>query len=165
MRPLVNFARVLSALALATVFAGQARADETLLRRTPGSWFYGPTVVFTPGSTSTPVFYPLSEPVLISGITKARFSYMMTRDYGDCKLRAAVRFSNDGTVFSADGQPLATYSDSEGELIFNSAYADLLAVAGTTSGAWVQFGVQVVNRTGSTIGHCFATVRVEPLKS
>ena len=78
----------------------------SLLRRVPGSWFYDAEAMWTAASTTTTLFFPMSEPLRSSDVNSARFAYQMTQDAGDCKLRAAVRFSNDGTTGTTRGKSI-----------------------------------------------------------
>lgn len=148
---------------VALVFANEASAGD-ILRRTAGSWFYGPETVWSSGTTTAPgKFFPLSDPMPSGGLLGARFSYQMTNDAGQCELRAAVRFSDDGVTWGTHKEVNATWSDNTpaDEIIYGSAYVDLMAL-GVTPGAWIQFGVETLNRSGSTIWNCSATLRVEP---
>lgn len=160
MRTLIN-RTIIVTIALFVALIGGARATDVLVR-TPGSWFYGPIAMWTAGSTSTPNFFPLSPRMQFNTVSSARVAYQMTNDSGDCKLRAAIRFSNDGVDWDAAEELAATYSDADNEIIYGTSYLDLTAVAGTTPRAWVQFGIETVNRSGSNVVMCSGTLRIEP---
>lgn len=48
------------------------------------------------------------------------------------------------------------------DIYYGTAYVDLNAVTGTTPRAFVQFGIETLNRSASTISFCRGTLRVEP---
>lgn len=160
--PMNQSALVKTILILITVVLGGTAFAVTTLQRTPGSWFYGPSPVWTAGSTSNHNFFPLSPRMQFNTVSAARFSYQMTNDTGDCKLRAAIRFSNDGIEWDTAEDVVSAYSDADNEVIYGTSYVDLTAVAGTTPRAWVQFGVEAVNRSTSNVAFCNATLRIEP---
>lgn len=138
---------------------GAAQAGP-VLRPAAGARFFGPLSVWTAGSTSTPIFHPLSPPLPSAGVVSGRFAVQMTQDSGDCKLRAAVRFSNDGVTWDAAKEVSVTYVTDD-TVQYNTAYVDLLALAGTPARSWLQYGVEVVNRTGATVALCNGALRVD----
>lgn len=77
---------------LALVATPAARAT---LVDAPGAYLLGPKAVWTDG-TSTPLFHPLSRPMSSAGLNDARVSTSMEQDSGNCKIRPALRYSNDG---------------------------------------------------------------------
>lgn len=147
---------------VALLFTCTAVSAEELLRRSPGSWLYGPVALWTVGSTSTVTFFPLSEPMRSSDVNAARFAWQMTQDSGDCKLRGAVRFSNDGVNWEAAKSVDAQYSDANDEVVWKTAFIDLTSVTDAPPRTFIQFGLQTVNRSGSAIALCNGTLRVEP---
>lgn len=135
-----------------------------MLRRTPGSWLYGPEAVYTvigAGPASVVTFFPLSEPVSTAGLPGARFSTQMTVDSGDCKLRPAVRFSNDGVNWDPAKEVNAIYVTDE-TIQYGTLYVDLMTLQSTPPRAWIQFGIQTLNRTTTNNAFCRASLRVEP---
>lgn len=162
----MRFARLPSSLLLVSMIAlamGTARASE-ILRRTPGSWLYGPEPLYTvigAGPASVVTFFPMSDPVGTAGLLGARFSYQMTQDSGDCKLRPAVRYSNDGVNWDTPKEVNATYATNETP-IYGTAYVDLMTLMNTPPRAYIQFGLQTLNRSTTTNAFCRGTLRVEP---
>lgn len=126
--------------------------------RTKGSWLFGPSPVWSDGTTS-PSFRPLSDPIQAKGLLNVRVSTEMSEDSGNCKIRPALRYSNDGINWDASKDIVAGYRTTEG-IDWGTTYIDISA--GTTPRAWVQFGVEVANESGSAINVCNATLRVEP---
>lgn len=131
-----------------------------LLRSTSGSRFYGPTSVWTGASTTVPVFHPLSPPIAAAGLLSARFAAQMTQDSGDCKMRVAVRFSNDGVGWDASKDVGAAYVTDD-VVQYGTTYVDLQPLAGATSRSWIQYGVDVMNRSTATVAACNAQMRIE----
>lgn len=140
-----------------------ASAADTL-RRTSGSWFWGPEELHTSSSTATAIFFPLSDPMPTDGLIGARFSYQLTTDSGQCKLRAAIRYSDNGVAWDPHKEVNAEYADSNDEIIWGTGtYVNLLALAGTPAKAWIQFGLETLPETNA-IAACRGTLRVEPQK-
>lgn len=127
--------------------------------RVRGSWLFGPAPVWTDGTTS-PAFRPLSEPLESKGLLSVRISTEMSEDSGNCKIRPALRYSNDGVGWDAAKEIVAGYRTTEG-IDWGTTYIDITQLAGTTPRAYVQFGVEVANEAGSAINICNATIRVE----
>jgi len=114
------------------------------------------------GPASVLTFFPLSEPMSSTGLTNARFSWQMTQDSGDCKLRPAVRFSNDGASWDTAKEVTTTFATDE-TAIYGAVYVDLMALANTTPRSFIQFGLQTLNRAGTANAFCQGAMRVEPL--
>lgn len=148
---------VVAVLVLIATSAGPAFAT---IPRTKGSWLFGPSPVWTDGSTN-PSFRPLSDPMQAKGLISVRVSTEMSEDSGNCKIRPALRYSNDGITWDADKEIVAGYRTTEG-VDWGTTYIDITTLAGTTPRAWVQFGVQAANEAGTAINVCNATLRVEP---
>jgi hypothetical protein len=138
------------------VLTGPASAT---IRRTPGSWLFGPKTVWTDG-TVNPTFHPLGDPMASRGLINARVAIEMSEDTsGLCKIRPALRYGNDGVSWDASGAIDTTYRTSAG-ITYGTTYVDLTAVA--TTRPWIQFGVEVANESGSAVNICNATLLVEP---
>lgn len=150
---------VLPLLLLVAVMAASAPASASI-PRVRGSWLFGPAPVWTDG-TSNPAFRPLSEPMESKGLISVRVSTEMSEDSGNCKMRPALRYSNDGIGWDAEKEIVAGYRTTDG-IDWGTSYIDITGLAGTTTRAYVQFGVQVANEAGSAINVCNATIRVEP---
>jgi hypothetical protein len=133
-------------------------AVEASIRRTPGAWLYGPDAVFSDGTTS-PMFVPLSDPLASAGLLNARVSTELVATSGFCKVRPALRWSDDGVVWGASSSIVASYRSTVG-IDYGSSYLDL-NVLGTPK-PWVQFGVEVANVSGTRVEVCQASVMVEP---
>jgi hypothetical protein len=86
----------------------------------------------------------------------------MSEDSGNCKIRPALRYSNDGITWDASKDIVAGYRTTEG-IDWGTTYIDISV--GTTPRAWVQFGVEAANESGSVINVCNATLRIEPKES
>ncbi len=148
---------VLAAMVLTVLAAGPANAT---IPRVRGSWLFGPAPVWTDG-TANPSFRPLSEPMESKSLLSVRVSTEMSEDSGNCKMRPALRYSNDGVTWDAPKEIVSTYRTTEGT-DWGTVYIDITQLAGTASRAYVQFGVEVANEAGSAINICNATIRVEP---
>ena len=133
-----------------------------ILRKTPGSWFYGPETLYTSSTNATTLFFPLSQPISTAGMLDARFSYQMSQDSGDCKLRAAVRYSNDGVTWDEHKEVNSEYADATDEIIWGTTYVNLMTLAGpTVPRAWIQFGLETKARSNSAVAGCRGALRVE----
>ena len=148
---LLGFFLILAALSL----PGEAMAT---LRRTPGSWLFGPRPVWTDGTTS-PTWHALSEPLSSAGMINVRVSTELDESSGNCKIRPALRWSNDGVAWDADVAIVTTYRSTVG-IDYGSGYVDITALGRPKP--WVQFGVEVANTTGTRVELCAATVLVDP---
>jgi hypothetical protein len=127
------------------------------------SFYYGPQVVWSTGSTTTPgLFQPLSDPMESRGFIDARVALEMSQEYNSCAVTSGVRFGNDGLTWNAAKQINAAAVTAVDTPQYDTGYTDLTALTGITVGAYIQFGVFVCNETGSTISICNATLRVEP---
>lgn len=144
---------VVLALLVVTLPAAQAT-----LRRVPGSWMWGPRPVWTDG-TANPMFHPFSDPIDAGTVTNARVSIEMDQDTGNCKIRPALRYSDDGISWNSAVAIISTYRDTAGA-DYGSTYVDLTGL--TTPRTWVQFGIQAANQSGSAIEFCNATLLVQP---
>jgi hypothetical protein len=132
----------------------------TLLRRTPGSRLAGPVAVWTDGTT-TPVFHPMTEPIATAGLVSVRVSFQLSEIAGPCRIRPALRFSNDAVTWAGDVALDATNLPYTGinQVVYGTGYIDTMSLA--TPGAWVQFGVQAANASAGAVGLCNATLRIE----
>lgn len=159
----MRLSRALSILCLLFLALVPLRASAVDgLAKSPGSWFWGPTAMWTAASTTTHNFFPMSPALQLNEVSGVRVAYQMTNDAGDCKLRAAVRFSSDGTTWETAEELNAAYSDANDEIIYNGPYIDLLSVPNTVPRSYVQFGIETVNRSTSTLSLCRGALRVEP---
>lgn len=154
-----NRAILLLPLLLLTLSTASA---APLLRRTPGSIMLGPLAVWTDGTT-TAIFHPMSEVMNSAEFTSMRIAFQLSELSGPCRLRPAVRFSNDGIGWDnaapIDSQNLA-YINTE-TITFGTAYVDVTAIAGTTFRSYMQLGTQLANASAGATGFCNATMRVE----
>ena len=150
---------------LAMGMATDAYATDPLLRRTPGSWLYGPESVWTDGNAGGGfLFHPLSEAIGTAGLHYVRVAYQLSQDSGNCQVRPAVRFSDDGVNWDAAKELYSTWQNGN-DVTYDPSFVDILNLAGTDAKAWVQFGVQTDNDVGiSTTQFCKATIRVENSK-
>ncbi len=144
-------------LALLVFFALPASAT---LPRTPGSWVFGPTAVWTDGTT-TGIFHPLSAPMPSAGVRLVRVSLEMSQDSGNCKMRPAFRYSNDGIAWDTHKDFGFGYRTSPG-IDWGDTYVDISQFVGFPPRAYVQFGVEVANEGGSAINICNAMLRIDP---
>ena len=156
MTTLRKLAAVVVAILLLLVVVQPSHAD---LRRLPRSWLFGPTAVWTNG-TSTPMFFPLSDVMESAGLTDIRVSTEMRQDSGNCEIRPALRYSDDGITWDASDDLGIAYLTSVG-IDPGTTYTDITAL-GSTVRSYLQFGVQVANDSGALIEVCNATLRVEP---
>ena len=117
-------------------------------------------MVWTDGTT-TALFHPLSEPIATAGLLNVRTSIQLSEQSGTCRIRPALRFSNDAVTWNADVAidnatlPYITANS----IVYGPTYIDTTTLA--TAGAWVQFGVQAANASAGAIGLCNATLRIE----
>ena len=151
---------VLALIVLIVTVLGATSSAFATIPRVRGSWLFGPAPVWTDGTTS-PAFRPLSEALESKGLLSVRISTEMSEDSGNCKMRPALRYSNDGVGWDASKEIVAGYRTTEG-IDWGTTYIDITQLAGTTTRAYVQFGVEVANEAGSAINVCNATIRVEP---
>ena len=94
------------------------------------------------------------------GLIAVRVSYELTADSGDCEIRPALRYSNDGVAWDTPKEIVATYQNGTGPT-WGTTYIDITAL-GTSPRAYVQFGVEARNGTAGAIQLCAATIRIEP---
>ncbi len=132
-------------------------ADATI-RRAPGSWVFGPKTVFSDGTTN-PQFIPLSEGLASAGMINVRVTSEFAEQSGNCKFRAALRWSDDGITWGASTNLVAGYTSTPG-ITYGSGYVDI-TVLGTPK-PWVQFGVEVANTSGTRVELCNATLMIDP---
>ncbi len=147
------WARVLPVCLLLLSFTAEAT-----IRRTPGSWLFGQRTVFSDGSAS-PIFHPLSEPMSSAGIINVRVSTELAETSGNCKLRPALRWSDDGIGWGAASAIVATYRTTTG-IDYGSNYIDITALG--TPKPWVQFGLEVANNSGTRVEVCNGALLVDP---
>ena len=95
---------LLAALALAVPTMASAT-----LRPIANTWLYGPTAVWTNGTTSA-LFHPLSEPMGSAGLVEIRVTYELSEDSGDCELRPALRYSDEGVTWNAPKEVPVSYT-------------------------------------------------------
>ena len=143
-------------LVVAMFFLGESRAT---VRNTSNSWVFGPTPVWSNGSTDTDIFHPLSDPLSSTGVLEVRTSLEMSQNSGYCKIKPAVRYSNDGVSWPDGDKDFGQWRTADG-IDFGTTYTDITAL-GVSARAFVQFGVIVRNVSGSRIETCNATLRVE----
>lgn len=95
-----------------------------------------------------------------AGLLNARVSIELGEDSGTCKMRPALRYSDDGVTWgTANYIVSATYRETNG-ITYGTAYSDLSGQE--TPKPWIQFGVQVANESAGAIQLCNATLLVEP---
>jgi hypothetical protein len=137
-----------------------AQTARATLPATPGAILSAPTAVWSTGSTSTPIFHPLTTRVATMSLVAMRISTEMSNDSGDCEMRPAVRFSDDGLEWdSSQNVHGATYLSTNSSSYPSSP--ESLATL-TNPKAFIQFGVQVKNDGSSgEIQLCTAQIRVE----
>lgn len=140
---------------VAIALVGQADAT---IRRTPGSWVFGPKTVFSDGTTS-PHFIPLGDGMSSAGMINVRVSTEFAEQTGNCKARPALRWSDDGITWGAATNMVAAYLSTPG-ITYGSSYIDI-TVLGTPK-PWVQFGVEVANVSGSRIELCNVSIMIDP---
>lgn len=133
-------------------------AAHATIRKVPGSWLWGPRAVWTDGSAS-PMFHPFSDAIDTGNVTYARASIEMDQDTGNCKIRPALRYSDDGINWGSAAAIITTWRATPG-IDYGTTWVDLTALA--TAKNWVQFGVEVVNESGSAINHCNAALMIQP---
>lgn len=159
----MHFLRRLLLAALMLLVAVPASAGEAL-RRSPGSWFYGPTTLYTvigAGPASVLTFFPVSEPIPMRGLVNVRVSYQLTQTSGDCKLRPAVQFSSDGSNWEAAKELNTTYVANE-TIAYGTTFVNLTTLESTPPRTWVRFGLQTLNVSGTANAFCQGSLRVEP---
>jgi hypothetical protein len=83
-------------LALTLVMLMVPSSADATLRRTPGSWLFGPKPAWTDGTTTTTTWHALGDPMSSAGLINVRVSTEMDETSGNCKIRPALRWSNDG---------------------------------------------------------------------
>lgn len=141
---------------LATLFVSPDA--QATLRRTPGSWVFGPKVVFSDG-TANPMFIPLSDGLSSAGMINVRVSTEFAEQSGNCKVRPALRWSDDGITWGSATNMVTTYLSARG-ITYGSTYIDITALG--TPKPWVQFGVEVANTGGSRVEVCNASIMIDP---
>jgi hypothetical protein len=94
-----------------------------------------------------------------AGVINVRVSTGLSQSSGNCKIRPALRWSNDGVSWDNDSVIVTTYRSTEGT-DFGNTYLDITALG--TPKAWIQFGVEAANTAGTNINLCNATLLVEP---
>ena len=128
------------------------------IRKVPGAWLWGPKAVWTDG-TSSPMFHPFSDAIDTGSVTYARASIEMDQDTGFCKMRPALRYSDDGITWGTPVAIIAGYRATIG-IDYGTTWVDLTGLA--TAKNWVQFGVEAANESGSDVNHCNATLMIQP---
>jgi len=151
---------LLALLPPTALILGTMGVAHATIPRVRGSWLFGPYPVWSDGTTN-PAFRPMSDPLESKGILSVRVSTEMSEDSGACKIRPALRYSNNGVDWDPPKEIVAAYRATEG-IDWGSTYIDISQIVGTPARAYVQFGVQVANESGTTIQLCNATIRVEP---
>lgn len=140
------------------MLTGISFAAHATVRKVPGAWLWGPKAVWSDG-TASPMFHPLSDAIDTGNVTFARATIEMDQDTGNCKIRPAVRYSDDGIAWGAPAAISAGYRTTIG-IDYGTTWVDLTSL--TTAKNWVQFGVEVANDGGSGIHHCNATLMIQP---
>ena len=145
--------------AVFTLFASLAlvpTADATIppLRQT---WLFGPSPVWTK-ATGLAIFHALSAPIESRFLTSFRVSFELSESSGTCKIRPALRYSQDGTSWSP-ATALRKDFLSEEKIVWGDAYFEPGKLLPAPLPKFVQFGVEV---SGTGMNLCNATLRVEP---
>lgn len=150
--------QVLAATAFAMLVASFGAFAS--IRRTPGSWVFGPDTAFSDGTTGN-LFIPLSEPIASAGLLNARFSTELVASSGGCRIKPALRWSEDGIGWGTPATDAAFGWRTAVGIDYGTAYSDLTTIG--TPKPWVQFGVFVANAGGnSRVEVCKAAIMVEP---
>ena len=149
------------ALTLATLGLVMSTSAFATLPTTPGAILTSPKATWSKGSTSTWVFHPLTPKMASMSMVAFRISTEMSQDTGACEMRPAVRFSDTGLDWDASQN-------------VHTSTAALIAdgVSYPTGGpvglgtllnpkAFIQFGVEVKNQSGTSTEMCNAQIRVE----
>lgn len=114
--------------------------------------------MFSDGSAN-PIFHPLSEPMSSAGIINVRVSTELAETSGNCKVRPALRWSDDGIGWGSSSTIVATYRTTTG-IDYGSSYVDITALG--TPKPWVQFGLEVANSSGTRVEVCNTSLMVDP---
>jgi hypothetical protein len=124
---------IAAATALALLFlAVLAWPAHAIIPRTTGAWLFGPMPVWTNGTTSTPgLFHPMSKAIDAKGLISARVSTEMSEDSGNCKMRPALQYSNDGISWDTHKEIVTTFVTTN-TIDYGTSYVDLTALAATT---------------------------------
>ncbi len=151
-------------LALIAICAGfvvqLGSASANTPRQVPGSYLFGPEVIFTDGSTSD-VFMPLSQPMPSAGLVNIRIYLEVTEATGGTNLRTrpALRYSGDGVGWDPAVAINTNYIQGSATQP-GSTFVDISALG--TPKPWIQFGVQVHNFNANPYEIAHAVLLVEP---
>lgn len=119
---------------------------------------YGPTVVWSSQQTNVWLFHPLSGALPSGGVKKVRVSFEMAQNTGLCKIRPALRMSNDGATWDTPQAIGAATRNSDG-ITYGAAFEDMSTY--TEAKSFVQYGIEVENDSGSVVESCKATLKVD----
>lgn len=129
-------------------------------RQPPGSFYFGPSVFWTDGTTSD-LFQPLSSPMPSSQLVSARVYFEITEGTGSTNLRTrpAIRYSADGVNWDAPTAINVSYVTGSG-VQPGTTFVDLTTLG--TPKAWIQFGLQAKNNNAGVYEFGHAVLIVEP---
>ena len=160
---LTPFFFVFSLAIVAAASSDAIATDITILRKTPGSYLYGPMSVHTPltSGSANAIFFPMGDPIPVAAVPHAGFGYQIIADTGTCKVRGGIRFSHDGASWSPHTYVNAGYATvSDADPIY-TADVDLTGLSESPR-ALAQFGMLVETDTTDTRGFCQVILRVDP---
>lgn len=127
-----------------------------------GSHQAGPLPVWSQKDTTNWVFHPALPPMDSARHKYVRASIEMAQNSGACKIRPALRMSNDGVTWDT---PVAIGSDTRNSN--GTTYGNTFNDMGTTTAAKqiVQYGVQAVNDSGTALEMCSASLKIDVKES
>jgi hypothetical protein len=149
------------ALVLAGLIGVVSPTAHATLPSTPGAVLTSPKATWSSGSTSTWVFHPLTAKMATMSMVSFRVSTEMSEETGNCEMQPAIRFSDNGLDWdTAQHVHTATASlKADGPSFPTGGPVSLGSL--TAPKAFIQFGVQVRNQSGSNYEMCNAQLRVE----
>ena len=107
-----------------------------------GSHAFGPIPVWSNKTNATWLFHPMTGPLDSTKLARIRASFEMAQDTGACKIRPAIRMSNDGLQWDTPVAIGTATLDANG----TSYGTDFIDMSGTTKGKGkAQLGVEVIN--------------------
>lgn len=118
----------------------------------------GPIVAWTVGSSDGD--FPITSPMEGASVKNARFALEMRNRTANATAKPIVRFSNDGVTWDSWAVWPAAYNGvSSNGITPYDTWVDLTAVA--THKTFVQFGVKLVNSSGSANELSMIALRIE----
>lgn len=120
---------------------------------------FGPIVVWSAKDDSNWVFHPVGPPRSSATVKpKMRPNLSMAQESGACRIRAAIRTTNDGVTFETPVAIGSVECTADGAQ-YGGSYTDLST--NLNAKRLVQIGIQCINQSGTSLEMCAASLQLD----